>query len=67
MKRDHPKLSFRRQCTLLSLTRSSLYYQPVGENLIAPRIVDTLGLQIFCRSYSVGESILFVACLRFGL
>lgn len=33
MKRDHPKLSVRRQCVLLSLARSTLYYTPVGESL----------------------------------
>ncbi len=32
MKHDHSQLSVRRQCTLLSLTRSSLYFQPVGES-----------------------------------
>ena len=29
--KDH-KLSVRRQCTLLTLTRSNLYYQPMGES-----------------------------------
>jgi putative transposase len=29
---DHPKLSVARQCELLGLGRSSLYYQPVGES-----------------------------------
>lgn len=28
---NHPKVSVRRQCRLLSLTRSHLYYQPKGE------------------------------------
>ena len=32
MKQDHPKLSVRRQCTLLSLARSTLYYEPRGES-----------------------------------
>ncbi len=32
MKKDHPGLSVRRQCSLLSLARSSLYYQPRGES-----------------------------------
>lgn len=41
--RDHPKLSQRRQCRLLSLSRSSLYYTPVGEsaeNLALMRLID---------------------------
>lgn len=43
MKQDHPDLSFRRQCRLLSLARSSLYYQPRGEsakNLAFMKIID---------------------------
>jgi putative transposase len=35
---DHPQLSVRRQCELLGLSRSSLYYQP------APETVDNLRL-----------------------
>lgn len=48
MKQDHPKLSTRRQCTLLSLTRSTLYYQPRGEsaeNLKFMSIIDKQFLQ----------------------
>lgn len=48
MKQDHPKLSIRRQCTLLSLTRSTLYYQPRGEsaeNLKFMSIIDKQFLQ----------------------
>ena len=48
MKHDHPKLSTRRQCTLLSLTRSTLYYQPRGEsdeNLKFMSIIDKQFLQ----------------------
>lgn len=43
MKKDHPDLSVRRQCSLLSLARSSLYYQPRGEsaeNLAFMEIID---------------------------
>jgi putative transposase len=32
VKQDHPDLSVRRQCSLLSLARSSLYYHPRGES-----------------------------------
>jgi putative transposase len=41
--RKHPMLSVRRQCGLLFLTRSNLYYQPVGEsaeNLRFMKIID---------------------------
>lgn len=43
MKQNHPDLSVRRQCSLLSLARSSLYYQPRGEsaeNLAFMEIID---------------------------
>jgi putative transposase len=40
---DHPELSIRRQCELLGLPRSSLYYEPAGEtdeNLRLMRLLD---------------------------
>jgi putative transposase len=40
---DHPELSVRRQCELLGLPRSSLYYEPVPEtadNLRLMRLID---------------------------
>ena len=43
MKKDHPDLSVRRQCSLLSLARSTLYHQPRGEsaeNLAFMEIID---------------------------
>ncbi|MFS4439170.1 IS3 family transposase [Paracoccaceae bacterium GXU_MW_L88] len=43
VKRDHFDLSVRRQCSLLSLARSSLYYHPRGEsaeNLAFMEIID---------------------------
>ena len=32
IERNHPKISLRRQCKLLSLARSNLYYQPTVES-----------------------------------
>jgi putative transposase len=43
VKQNHPDLSVRRQCGLLSLARSTLYYQPrgeSGENLAFMEIID---------------------------
>lgn len=43
MKKNHPRLSVRRQCKLLSLTRSTLYYTPAdetAENLALMRLID---------------------------
>jgi putative transposase len=40
---DHAEISVRRQCDLLGVNRSGLYYQPVGENaenLILMRLID---------------------------
>jgi putative transposase len=38
--KDH-KLSVRRQCTLLTLARSTLYYQPKGESAENLRFLET--------------------------
>ena len=46
--RDHPALSLSRQCRLLSIRRSSLYYEPVGESaetLALMRRIDDLFLK----------------------
>ena len=43
MDRGHSDLSIRRQCELLGLSRSGLYYEPVGEseeNLRFMRLID---------------------------
>ena len=43
IEKDHPRLSLRRQCRLLSLSRSALYYTPVGEsaeNLALMALID---------------------------
>ena len=48
VKRDHPELSLSRQCQVLSISRSSLYYRPKGEsveNLALMRRIDELFLK----------------------
>jgi len=43
MERGHPEISVRRQCALLGVNRSGLYYEPVGEseeNLGLMRLLD---------------------------
>ena len=43
IQKNHPRLSLRRQCRLLSLSRSTLYYTPVGEsaeNLALMKLID---------------------------
>jgi putative transposase len=43
VERDHPAISVRRQCELLGINRSGLYYEPVGEseeNLLMMRLLD---------------------------
>ena len=48
VRRDHPELSLSRQCQVLSISRSSLYYTPKGEsveNLALMRRIDELFLK----------------------
>jgi putative transposase len=43
IERNHPTISIRRQCELIGLNRSSLYYEPAGEseyNLLLMRLID---------------------------
>lgn len=45
---DHEHLSIGRQCELVSISRSSFYYQPVGEtaeNLALMRLIDAQFLE----------------------
>jgi putative transposase len=42
--KDH-KLSVRRQCALLTLTRSNLYYEPKGESAENPRFMEIIDKQ----------------------
>ena len=39
---DHPQLSVRRQCELLGLSRSSLYYEPASETAVNLRLMRLL-------------------------
>ncbi len=53
---DHPGLSITRQCQLLQISRSCLYYEPVGEsalNLELMRAIDEQYLK--APSYGVGR------------
>ena len=48
VERDHPSLSLSRQCRLLSISRSSLYYEPKeesAETLALMRRIDELFLK----------------------
>ena len=51
MKQDHPDVSVRRQCTLLSLTRSTLYYQPRGETAENLRFMDIIDKQFLAMPW----------------
>ncbi len=46
--RDH-KLSMRKQCELLQLSRSRLYYQPVGESAENLRFMEIIDKQFWKR------------------
>ena len=45
MNQDHPHLSVRRQCSLLSLARSGLYYQPRGESAEKLKFMEIIDRQ----------------------
>ena len=40
--RDHTNLSLTRQCTLLKISRSSLYYTPAGENPATLKLMNEI-------------------------
>ena len=40
--KHHPKLSQSKQCDLLSIHRSGLYYKPCGENEINLKVMDVI-------------------------
>ncbi|HYT93495.1 MAG TPA: IS3 family transposase, partial [Gemmataceae bacterium] len=48
---DHPQLSVRRQCALLGLKRSSLYYEPVGETLDNLRLLRLLDAEYTAQPF----------------
>lgn len=45
MNRNHSDVSARRQCALLCLTRSTLYYQPRGESAENLRFMEVIDKQ----------------------
>ena len=45
IERNHPKVSVRRQCQMLSLTRSNLYYAPKGESAENLGFMEMIGKQ----------------------
>ena len=61
---DHEGISIRRQCELLGVNRTSLYYQPIGEseeNLQLMRLLKRSNAEVFTRN---GENVL--GSERFG-
>jgi len=47
----HPELSVRRQCELLGLSRSSLYYEPAGETVENLRLMRRIDEQYTARPF----------------
>ena len=45
IEQSHPRLSLRRQCRLLSLSRSVLYYAPAGENALNLKLMVLIDRQ----------------------
>ncbi len=50
VRRDVPGLSLSRQCEVLSISRSSLYYKPKGESAETLALMRLMGLQAVCRA-----------------
>ena len=51
----HPELSVRRQCALLGLNRSSLYYEPAGESSENLRLMRLIDEQYTARPFYVSR------------
>jgi len=47
IERNHPKVSVRRQCQMLSLARSNLYYAPKGESAENLRFMEIIDKHFF--------------------
>ena len=45
IEQNHPRLSLRRQCRLLSLSRSVFYYTPSGENALNLKLMVLIDRQ----------------------
>ena len=62
MKQDRPALSVRRQCSLLSLARSGLYYQPRGESAENLTFMDIIDRQFLETPWVMGPGRWLVTC-----
>ena len=54
VEREHAELSVRRQCELLELNRSSLYYEPAGETPENLRLMRLIDAEYTARSTAAG-------------
>ena len=61
---NHPRLSIVRQCELVSISRSSFYYEGKGEsplNLQLMRLIDEQGMETKaatpCSVYQINEEV----------
>ncbi|MBP0484694.1 hypothetical protein J5474_19655, partial [Sagittula sp. M10.9X] len=64
MKKDHPDLSLRRQCRLLSLARSTLYYQPRGESAENLKLMEIIDRQFLETPWYVVIPPFLTGCIR---
>ena len=66
IEQGHPELSVRRQCELIGLNRSSLYYQPVGESAYNLRLMRLLDEQ-YMRTPFYGWPRMTLGCAGKGM
>ena len=49
--KNHPRLSLKEQCNILSIHRSGLYYKPKGESLLNLRLMEAIDRQFLEHPY----------------
>ena len=49
--KNHPRLSLKEQCNILSIHRSGLYYKPKGESLLNLRLMEAIDSQFLEHPY----------------
>lgn len=57
IQRNHPKLSINQQCKLVSLSRSALYYTPVGPDAATLKVMKEID-QVFTKCPFFGPNII---------
>ncbi len=49
--KSHPRLSLKKQCKILSISRSKIYYKPKGESILNLRLMEAIDKQFLEHPY----------------